>query len=64
MSHPKLFSKLRFNLAYQCDQLHLSKQNNYAQLSSIKKYCKIYTNVVSGKCPFLKCTSCISELQH
>lgn len=36
------------------------------QLSSIKKYCKIYTNVASGKCPFSKCTmhECISPLQH
>lgn len=41
--------------------MHLSKQYNYAQLSSTKKYCKIYTNVVSGKCPFCKGASCISE---
>lgn len=39
--------------------MHLSKQYNYAQLSSIKKYCKIYTNVASGKCPL-----CISERVH
>lgn len=66
---PKLFSKLIFRFSFINVISCILANNTIMQLSSIKKYCKIYTNVASGNVLFASArvaflNECISPLQH